>query len=119
LETIVPQLLAMLSILAVFIPALFMTGAAHNMFMPLALAVGFAMVASYILSATLVPVLAIWILPQADAAKTAHSERFEAYRARYERTVRRITAARRKSLYVYFIGAAALLLLAGVIVGSE
>jgi hypothetical protein len=42
-ETTLPRFLAMLCILAVFIPAFFMTGAAHNLFVPLALAVGFSM----------------------------------------------------------------------------
>jgi len=61
-ETRVPNFLAMLCILAVFIAAFFMQGAAHNLFIPLALAVGFAMIASYLLSSTLVPVLVIWAL---------------------------------------------------------
>ncbi len=54
-ETTGPRLLAMLCVLAVFTPALFMTGAAKALFTPLALAVGFSMVASYFLSSTLVP----------------------------------------------------------------
>ena len=62
LETAVPRLLAMLCVLAVFTPALFMTGAARALFAPLAMAVGFAMVASYFLSSTLVPVLCVWLL---------------------------------------------------------
>ena len=62
METRVPNFLAMLCILAVFIAAFFMQGAAHNLFIPLALAVGFAMIASYVLSSTLVPVLVIWAL---------------------------------------------------------
>jgi multidrug efflux pump subunit AcrB len=62
LETAVPRLLAMLCILAVFIPSFFMQGAAGALFVPLALAVGFAMVASYLLSSTLVPVLSVWLL---------------------------------------------------------
>ena len=48
-ETTGPRLLAMLCILAMFIPALFMVGAAKAMFLPLSLAVGFSMVASYLL----------------------------------------------------------------------
>src|SRR5262249_55872484 len=59
-ETAVPRLLAMLSILAVFIPSLFMQGAARALFVPLSLAVGFAMIASYFLSSTFVPVLSVW-----------------------------------------------------------
>ncbi len=61
-ETQVPRLLAMLCVLAVFIPALFMRGVAQALFIPLALAVGFAMIASYILSSTFVPVLSVWLL---------------------------------------------------------
>lgn len=61
-ETALPRLLAMLCILAVFIPAFFMVGAAKALFVPMALAVGFAMIASYLLSSTLVPVLSVWFL---------------------------------------------------------
>jgi len=61
-ETALPRLLAMLCILAVFIPAFFMEGSAQALFVPLALAVGFSMVASFILSSTLVPILSVWVL---------------------------------------------------------
>lgn len=61
-ETAVPRLLAMLCILAVFIPAFMMEGAARGIFLPLSLAVGFAMVVSYVLSSTFVPVLCVWLL---------------------------------------------------------
>ena len=61
-ETALPRLLAMLCILAVFIPAFFMEGAAKALFVPMALAVGFSMIASYLLSSTLVPILSVWFL---------------------------------------------------------
>lgn len=61
-QTAVPRLLAMLCILAVFVPSFFMTGAPRELFIPLSLAVGFAMIASYILSSTFVPVVATWLL---------------------------------------------------------
>lgn len=61
-ETAVPRLLAMLCVLAVFIPSFFMQGAAQALFVPVALAVGFAMVTSYLLSSTFVPVLSVWLL---------------------------------------------------------
>jgi len=61
-ETAVPRLLAMLCILAVFIPSAFMEGSARALFMPLSLAVGFAMIASYILSSTFVPAMCVWLL---------------------------------------------------------
>jgi multidrug efflux pump subunit AcrB len=59
-ETIGPRSLSMLCILAVFVPSFFMTGAAKALFLPLSLAVGFSMIASYLLSSTLVPILSIW-----------------------------------------------------------
>ena len=65
MDTAVPRLLAMLCILAVFIPSFFMRGAAQSLFVPLSLAVGFAMVASYLLSSTFVPVLSTWLLRHA------------------------------------------------------
>ncbi|MBI3207480.1 MAG: efflux RND transporter permease subunit [Candidatus Solibacter usitatus] len=61
-KTAVPRLLSMLCILAVFVPSFFMTGAGKQLFVPLSMAVGFAMVSSYILSSTLVPVLSTWIM---------------------------------------------------------
>lgn len=57
-EIAVPKLLILLSVLAVFVPALFMAGVPRSMFLPLSMAVGFAMIASFLLSQTLVPVLA-------------------------------------------------------------
>jgi multidrug efflux pump subunit AcrB len=59
-ETIGPRSLSMLCILAVFVPSFFMTGAAKALFLPLSLAVGFAMISSYLLSSTIVPILSIW-----------------------------------------------------------
>src|SRR5439155_25058967 len=55
-ETAVPRLLAMLCILAVFIPSFLLEGAIKALFVPLSLAVGFAMISSYLLSSTFVPV---------------------------------------------------------------
>src|SRR5262249_11367645 len=62
METAVPRLLAMLCVLAVFIPSFVMQGAARALFVPLSLAVGFAMIASYLLSSTFLPVLCVWLL---------------------------------------------------------
>jgi multidrug efflux pump subunit AcrB len=68
-ETVTPRLLAMLSVVSVFVPSFFMTGVARSLFIPLSLAVGFAMLASYVLSSTLVPVLANWFLPERHAVQ--------------------------------------------------
>jgi multidrug efflux pump subunit AcrB len=61
-EVVVPRLLAMLSVVAVFVPSFFMTGVTRSLFVPLSLAVGFAMIASFLLSSSLVPVLSVWWL---------------------------------------------------------
>ncbi|WP_142684695.1 efflux RND transporter permease subunit [Chitinophaga polysaccharea] len=68
-EIAFPKLLILLCILAVFAPSFTMKGVPRAMFMPLSLAIGFSMIASYLLSQTLVPILANWML---DANKFKH-----------------------------------------------
>jgi multidrug efflux pump subunit AcrB len=58
----VPALVSTLCICIVFIPMFFLTGVARYLFIPLAEAVVFAMLASYMLSRTLVPTLAMYLL---------------------------------------------------------
>src|SRR5262249_46066386 len=70
-EVLQPRFLAMLCIVAVFLPALFMVGISKALFPPLALAVGFSMVASFLLSSTLVPVLAAWLFRKGLPAEHA------------------------------------------------
>ncbi|HEX3702079.1 MAG TPA: efflux RND transporter permease subunit, partial [Vicinamibacterales bacterium] len=88
-KTAVPRLLAMLSVLAVFIPSFFMTGVGRQLFVPLSLAVGFAMLASYVLSSTLVPVLSTWMLQSGHADEPGFFDRLRSeYRRRLEATLR-------------------------------
>ena len=61
-EIALPKLLILLAILAVFAPAFVMSGVPRSMFLPLSLSVGFAMISSFLLSQTFVPVLANWLL---------------------------------------------------------
>src|SRR5260370_5829837 len=56
METAVPRLLALLCILSVFIPSFIMRGAVRALFVPLSLAVGGALVTSYLPSRTFRPV---------------------------------------------------------------
>jgi CzcA family heavy metal efflux pump len=58
----VPTLVATLSICIVFVPVLLLTGTAKYLFTPLAMAVVFAMLASYLLSRTLVPTMVAFLL---------------------------------------------------------
>src|SRR5487761_2774580 len=57
-----PALISTLAICIVFIPMFFLTGVARYLFIPLAEAVVFAMLASYVLSRTLVPTMAMFLL---------------------------------------------------------
>ncbi|MGC3971021.1 MAG: efflux RND transporter permease subunit [Pirellulales bacterium] len=101
-----PRLLAMLCILAVFVPAFFMQGAAQALFAPLALAVGFAMVASYILSSTFVPVMSVWLLRnhKKDAAHSALNGTRVEEPGLYAGLLRGIVAARWLIVPIYLAG---------------
>jgi multidrug efflux pump subunit AcrB len=68
-EVMLPRFLAMLVVIFVFIPSLFMVGIGRALFPPLALAVAFSMIASYLLSSTLVPVMAAWLFRRRDAGQ--------------------------------------------------
>jgi multidrug efflux pump subunit AcrB len=120
-ETAVPRLLAVLCVLAVFLPSFFMEGAAREMFVPLSLAVGFAMIAAYFLSSTLVPVLAVWLFrPHHPAAAHAPGRfSFDRFRALYARLVQRLMPWRRSLIAVYLLGCGLVIVLVGSRLGME
>jgi len=67
----VPALVSTLAICIVFVPMFFLSGVARYLFVPMAEAVVFAMLASYLLSRTLVPTMAKYMLHEHDDARTA------------------------------------------------
>ncbi|OED19023.1 efflux RND transporter permease subunit [Burkholderia sp. A2] len=77
-EIAVPALVSTLCICIVFVPMFFLTGVARFLFVPLAEAVVFAMLASYVLSRTLVPTLAMLLFrpQQASTGPAASTSRF-------------------------------------------
>ena len=95
----VPALVSTLCICIVFVPMFFLTGVALYLFVPLAEAVVFAMLASYVLSRTLVPTLAMYLLKGQHGEEHAtgndifsriqrgFSHRFERMRERYRETL--------------------------------
>jgi multidrug efflux pump subunit AcrB len=126
-ETIVPRLLAMLCILAVFTPSFFMTGATRAMFVPLALSVGFSMIASYFISSTVVPILASWLL-KVDAHGHAHEHEaaakpsifsFSRFQAGYGRLLTRFTDFRGPVVAGYLAVAAVVIATLGLALGTE
>ncbi|SPE51159.1 Acriflavin resistance protein [Verrucomicrobia bacterium] len=121
-ETTGPRLLAMLCILAIFSPTLFMTGAAKAMFLPLSLAVGFAMVTSYLLSSTLVPILSIWILRRHEAVATGHAAAesgFARFQQRYAALGQKLVRARWGVAGIYVLISAVVIVLLGRRLGTE
>ena len=116
-EVMQPRLLAMLCVLAVFIPSFFLLGIGKSLFPPLAMAVGFSMVGSYLLSSTLVPVLATWLLA-GGKGHSPDSRFFERMRERYGALAAFTLRSRWIVLPAYAIGCALLLLLS-VCIGTE
>jgi multidrug efflux pump subunit AcrB len=79
----IPAFVSTLSICIVFVPMFFMGGVAKYLFVPLAEAVIFAMLASYFLSRTVVPTMAKYLLQEHDAGaeKQKHQSRNPLVRA--------------------------------------
>jgi multidrug efflux pump subunit AcrB len=70
----VPALVSTLAICIVFVPMFFLSGVAKYLFVPMAEAVVFAMLASYLLSRTLVPTMAKYLLQEHDDAEAARKQ---------------------------------------------
>lgn len=117
-ETALPRLLAMLCILAVFIPAFFMVGAAQALFVPMALAVGFSMIASYLLSSTLVPVLSVWLL-RGHTGAMKESSFFLNLTKTYAGLLRGFVAARWPLALVYLVVCGGVIWFVGGKLGTE
>jgi multidrug efflux pump subunit AcrB len=87
-EIAVPALVSTLCICIVFVPMFFLTGVARYLFAPLAEAVVFAMLASYVLSRTLVPTLVMLLMDHTPAhahARPSLLQRvYRAFDARFE-----------------------------------
>ncbi|MDN7538465.1 efflux RND transporter permease subunit [Burkholderia cenocepacia] len=93
-EIAVPALVSTLCICIVFVPMFFLTGVARFLFVPLAEAVVFAMLASYVLSRTLVPTLAMLLFrPQQAHTGADHSaSRFARIHHAFNRAFERLRA---------------------------
>ncbi len=118
-EVMQPRFLAMLCVLAVFIPTFFLVGISRALFPPLALAVGFSMIASYLISSTLVPVLSVWLFGRtARASHEEHRGLFARLAAAYGRFVERIVRLRWLAIAGYLVLCVPALLLVRAI-GTE
>jgi len=113
----VPAFVSTLSICIVFVPMFFLTGVARYLFVPLAEAVSFAMLASYFLSRTVVPTMAKYLLRghESEAGHAPESggnflvrlqirfeHAFERFRARYRGLLERCLHRQRFFLIAFF-----------------
>ena len=93
----IPAFVSTLSICIVFVPMFFLSGVARYLFVPLAEAVVFAMLASYFLSRTIVPTMAKYLLKphseEAEKAKQTSRNPFIAFQRTFERNFERIRSA--------------------------
>jgi multidrug efflux pump subunit AcrB len=112
-EIAVPALVSTLCICIVFVPMFFLSGVARFLFAPLAEAVVFAMLASYVLSRTLVPTLVMLMTDHAGkpaAASSLLQRVYRAFDARFERirgaytSVLAAALARRRTFGFLFLG---------------
>jgi multidrug efflux pump subunit AcrB len=113
-----PKLLILFAILTVFVPALFMSGVPRALFLPLSLSVGFAMIASFLLSQTFVPVAANYLL-KTDGVRHAESGRFERLRQRFGRRIDGLMPRRGWLIPLYLAGTLALVVLGYRFMGTD
>ena len=116
-----PAFVSTLSICIVFVPVVFLTGPAKYLFTPLAMAVVFAMLASYLLSRTIVPTLVRYLLgseshEQGDAS--IPTSLFGRIHARFQRWFERLRAAYVNALEIALTQRARVLVVFAVVVVS-
>jgi multidrug efflux pump subunit AcrB len=146
-EIAFPKLLILFCILAVFAPAFTMKGIPGALFLPLALAIGFSMIISYLLAQTFVPIMANWIMINKHEDKNygkhhtieegdswdqkkvlvehpAHDKqgklsKFDKFRERYMRLMDRMLPNRKLIAVIYVLGAIALVVLLISTIGRD
>jgi len=119
-EVVEPRFIAVICVIAVFLPSFFMAGIGSALFPPLALAVAFSMIASYLVSTTVLPVLSVWLL---ETKHDDHADRprdgfFARMRRVYAGLVERSLTLRWAVIAVYVV-AVGVTLLAGETLGTE
>jgi len=121
-RTVLARFLSMLAIVAVFVPSFLMTGVTKSLFVPLSLAVAFAVVASFLLSSSLLPVFFLWTHRRNFARfeeRPAGKLSFERVRERWAAILQRLAPLRWVVVGVYIVAVLAILGLLGPLVGRE
>lgn len=118
-EIAFPKLLILLSILAVFVPALFMNGVPKAMFLPLSLAVGFAMIASFLLSQTFVPVMGNWLMKHHLSNREKTPGLFLRFKNKYGQYGRRLEGRGGILAGLFVVVSVGVVLLLFTVIGTE
>jgi multidrug efflux pump subunit AcrB len=121
-QTVGPRFLAMLAVVAVFVPSFFMAGVSQALFVPLSLAVAFSMIASFLLSSTLLPVMFLWMHKRRGAdrsARPASHTGFDAFREKWKNGLRRAAGFRWLIVGAYAAVALLIILVLGPRMGQE
>lgn len=122
-EVALPLLVAMLCVLAVFVPSFFMEGAAKAMFIPLSLSVGFAMVTSYLLASTFVPVISTWMIRAHRKEEIEHAKQsflsFARFQNGYKAGLQKVMGVRWLIVGAYVIVSALVVVFVGRQLGTE
>ena len=108
----------MACVLAVFIPTFIMKEPVRSLFMPLTLAVGFSMIASYVLSSTLVPVLTVWLMKHRETS-SEKATLFDRILPPFGRVVEKIAELRWVAVPAYMAACGLILWFLGRQVGTE
>jgi len=97
-QVAVPAFVSTLSICIVFVPMFFLAGVAKFLFVPLAEAVSFAMLASYLLSRTLIPTMVMFIMRGHEHRAAEPTNVLAKYQRRFERWFERFRGGYRQLL---------------------
>lgn len=125
LEISIPKLLILLCILSVLLPSFVMTGIPKDMFLPLSLAVGFSMIASFLFSQTFVPVLANWLMKikphehHVDKNGKMKLTRFEKFKKRYLALTRFFQQRKKTVVAVYAVMVIGLVAVGFLLIGTD
>ncbi|MDX3915440.1 MAG: efflux RND transporter permease subunit [Pseudosphingobacterium sp.] len=118
-EIALPLFLILLCILAVFAPSFLMEGIPKAMFLPLSLAIGLTMIASYVMAQTLVPILANWLLKDHVKATSPDTSLFDRIQKKYLHILRGLMKWKRTTTLIYLVATILLTAFAFSYIGKD